>query len=317
MSSRSIPSNGSTAIPSSPRGALGLRRTSRRSGSRARGRPAPAAGGRPSSRCRGRPPSRRRPARRRPRRRAASRRPRSRRHLIRSAALAALSRLVRLRAMAGDEQPLRRGRRARRQHDPHAVDRRDPAGELGPPGDADGACPGRLRPLAAIPALRPRPADLAQPRPLRALRRARLDAALRAASPRRGAGPSTPTTRSRGANRSRLDDIKSFRQLDSKARRPPGVPLDLRGRDDHRAARPGGRDVGRDGDRLEVAGGALQPPRLRAVRLRHLRDRRRRLPDGGRLARGGVVRGPPAARQPLLDLRQQPHHDRRPHRDHL
>ena len=57
--------------------------------------------------------------------------------------------------------------------------------------------------------------------------------------------------------------------------------------------------------------------RRRAVRLRRLRALRRRLPDGGRLQRGGVDRRPPAARQPLLDLRQQPHHDRRPHRDHL
>ena len=46
-----------------------------------------------------------------------------------------------------------------------------------------------------------------------------------------------------------LDDIKSFRQLDSKAAGPPRVPLDLRGRDDHRPARPGRRDLGRDGDR--------------------------------------------------------------------
>ena len=41
--------------------------------------------------------------------------------------------------------------------------------------------------------------------------------------------------------------------------RPPRVPLDLGGRDDHRAARPGRRDLGRDGGRGEVAGGALQP----------------------------------------------------------
>ena len=42
--------------------------------------------------------------------------------------------------------------------------------------------------------------------------------------------------------------------------RPPRVPLDLGRRDDHRAARPGDRDLGRDGARLEVAGRALQPP---------------------------------------------------------
>ena len=40
--------------------------------------------------------------------------------------------------------------------------------------------------------------------------------------------------------------------------RPPRVPLDLRRRDDHRAARPGDRDLGRDGARLEVAGRAVR-----------------------------------------------------------
>ena len=50
------------------------------------------------------------------------------------------------------------------------------------------------------------------------------------------------------------------------------------------------------------------------VRLRRLRAGRRRLPDGGRLRRGGLAGRPPEARQPLLDLRQQPHHDRGPHR---
>ena len=70
-----------------------------------------------------------------------------------------------------------------------------------------------------------------------------------------------------------LDDIKSLSPARLEGRRPPGVPLDLRRRDDHRAARPGRRDLGRDGDRGQVAGGALQPPGLRAVRLRHLRDR--------------------------------------------
>ena len=92
---------------------------------------------------------------------------------------------------------------------------------------------------------------------------------------------------------------------------PPRVPLDLGRRDDHRAARPGDRDLGRDGAGLEVAGRAL---RRRALRLRRLRARRRRLPDGGRLARGRLARRPPQARQPLLALRQQPHHDRRRHR---
>ena len=99
--------------------------------------------------------------------------------------------------------------------------------------------------------------------------------------------------------------------------RPPRVPLDLGRGDDHRPARPGDRHLGRDGDRLEVAGRPLQPPRRRAVRLRRLRARRRRLPDGGDLPRGRLAGRPPPARQPLLALRQQPHHDRRRHRPRL
>ena len=55
-----------------------------------------------------------------------------------------------------------------------------------------------------------------------------------------------------------LDDIERFRQLDSRAPGPPRVPLDLGRRDDDRAARPGDRDLGRDGDRLQVAGGPLR-----------------------------------------------------------
>ena len=47
------------------------------------------------------------------------------------------------------------------------------------------------------------------------------------------------------------------------------------------------------------------------LRLQHLRRLRRRLPDGGRRVGSGVARRPPGPRQPLLGLRQQPHHDRR------
>ncbi len=47
------------------------------------------------------------------------------------------------------------------------------------------------------------------------------------------------------------------------------------------------------------------------VRLQRLRPVRRRLHDGRHLQRGGVARRASQARQPLLDLRQQPHHHRR------
>ena len=135
------------------------------------------------------------------------------------------------------------------QHDPHALDRRDPEGELRPPGDADGARPARLRALAAVPALRSRGSDLAQPRPLRALGRPRLDAALLAAPPGRRQGG---RSRLRGRRRARGQPRRHQELPPARLARPgpSRVPLDLRGRDDHRSARPGDRDLGRDGGRL-------------------------------------------------------------------
>ena len=87
-----------------------------------------------------------------------------------------------------------------------------------------------------------------------------------------------------------LDDIRRFRQLDSKAPGHPGVPLGLGRRDDHRPARPGRRHERRHGDRAEVARRPLQPARLRDLRLPRLRRLRRRLHDGGRRVGGGVAR---------------------------
>ena len=110
-----------------------------------------------------------------------------------------------------------------------------------------------------------------------------------------------------------LDDIKTLSPARLEGRRASRVPPDLRRRDDDRAARPGGRDVGRHGDRRPVAENAHFTGRDADVRLRRLRGLRRRRPDGGRLGGGGVDRRAPSARQPLLDLRQQPHLDRRRH----
>ena len=62
--------------------------------------------------------------------------------------------------------------------------------------------------------------DLAQPRPLRALERSRLDAALVGAPPHRDAGGER-RLRELGQPSVTLDDIRRFRQLDSKA---PGHP---------------------------------------------------------------------------------------------
>ncbi len=122
--------------------------------------------------------------------------------------------------------PGRRPRRpadrpADRQHHPRAGDGRGAGGELGASGHADGAGPGGLHAVDAVPAVRPRAAGVGQPRPVRALGRARLDAALRAAAPVRGQ-VGQPGLRDRGHARGRRSTTcKRFRQLDSKC---PGHP---------------------------------------------------------------------------------------------
>ena len=162
----------------------------------------------------------------------------------------------------------------------------------------------------------PERADLAQPRPLRALRRPRLDAALRAAAPdRRQRGRSRLRDRGHAGGLARRHQVVSPARLEG--RRAPRVPLDLGRRDDDRPARPGHRHLGRDGDRRRSGRRRTSTGPASSSSTSTPTRSRRRLPDGGRLARGGIVRRPPAPRQPLLDLRQQPHHDRRPHRAHL
>ena len=78
-----------------------------------------------------------------------------------------------------------------------------------------------------------------------------------------------------------LDDIKHFRQPDSKC---PGHPEYHMTSGVETTTGPLGNGAGderRHGDCRPLAGGALQPARVRAVQLRRLRARRRRLHDGG------------------------------------
>ena len=127
-----------------------------------------------------------------------------------------------------------------------------------------------------------------------------------------------PRLRGRSASQSvTLDDIKSFRQLDSKAAGHP----------EYRWTSGVETTTGPLGQGIATSVGMAIASKWLAAHFNRpgfelfdfdvYVDLRRRRPDGGGLARGGVDRRPPAARQPLLDLRQQPHHDRRPHRDHL
>ena len=137
---------------------------------------------------------------------------------------------------------------------------------------------------------------LGQPRPLHALERARLDAAVRPAAP----------DRLRPADR-RAQALPPARLQDAGA---SGIPLHAGGGNHDRAARPGRRQRRRDGDRGKSARRALQPAGFRRRRPPHLRVHGRRLHDGRRLARGLRARRHPRAGQTDRLLRRQRHLDR-------
>ena len=94
---------------------------------------------------------------------------------------------------------------------------------------------------------------------------------------------------------------------------PSGVSLDVGHRDHDGPAGAGCGHQRGHGDRRALDGQSLQSSRLRDVRLRRLRALRRRLHDGRRLRRSGLAGRPSQALQPVLDLRQQPHHHRGQH----
>ena len=136
------------------------------------------------------------------------------------------------------------------QHDPHPVDGCGPAGQLRPSRAPRWRWrPVMYTPVAALPAVRPGGSDLAEPRPLRAVDRPRVDAAVLDAAPEPASRPSTASTSSIGEPTVTLDDIKKFRQLDSKCPGHPEYRWTSRRRDDHRPARPGRRHQRRHGDR--------------------------------------------------------------------
>ena len=71
-----------------------------------------------------------------------------------------------------------------------------------------------------------------------------------------------------------LDDIKQFRQLDSKTARPSRIPPDQRRGNHHRPAGPGRGNQRGHGDGPMVAGCAFQQAGFRHVRLQRLRHLR-------------------------------------------
>ena len=118
----------------------------------------------------------------------------------------------------------------------------------------------------------PAQSALVRPRPLRAVERPRLDAALRAAAP----------DRLRPADR-RAEELPPAAQQDAG---PPRSGRHARRRDHHRPAGPGHHQCGGHGAGREAAGRRVQPRRPRHRRPPHLRVPGRRLPDGRHQPRG-------------------------------
>ncbi len=170
-------------------------------------------------------------------------------------------------------------------------------GQLGPPRRADGYGRHGGRGLGPAPAPQPCQSPLARPRSLRALERARLDAALFAAAPH-GLRPRAL----------RAAQLPSIAQQDA---RPSRVRDHAGRRDDDRPARPGPDQRRRHGARRKAPRRRVQPRRPRRRRPPHLRLLRRRLPDGRDQPRGVRARGCLEARQADRGLRRQRHLDRR------
>ena len=179
--------------------------------------------------------------------------------------------------------------------DPRARDGRRRKGEIRPSRAADGRRRYRHRAVHAVPEIRCRRSGMAGPRPLRAIGRARLDAALCAALPHRqyrhDARPA------QAFPPARIADAGSSGEFPHQGRR-----------DHDRAARPGHCHLGRHGARRADA---RRRVRQEDRRPSHLRARLRWRPDGRRLAGGDRAGRPLEAQQADRAVRRQRHLDRR------
>ena len=170
------------------------------------------------------------------------------------------------------------------------------AANSGHPGHADGAGAGRLHALAAF--LRFDPDDPIWPNRDRfVLSAGHASTLLYALLHLAGVKAVNPAYERLGELSVPLEDLKRFRQLDSRC---PGHPEYRWTSGVETTTGPLGQGVATSvgmAIAARVAGGVLQPARLRAVRLRRLRAVRRRRPDGGDLGRGRVARRAPEARR--------------------
>ncbi len=181
------------------------------------------------------------------------------------------------------------------QCDPRPGDGRRGAGEIRPPRPADGCGRRRDGAVHPVPEIRRRRPEMAGPRPLRALRRPRLDAAVRAAV----------------SDRQRGDDDRPDQALPPAGLDHAGASGKLRHpgrRDDDRPAGARHRHRRRHGDGGTAPGRLL---RRRSGRPFHLRARLRRRPDGRHQPRGHRARWPPEAEQADRAVRRQRHLHRR------
>ncbi len=186
---------------------------------------------------------------------------------------------------------------------PHSHGRRHPGplhgrrtqGQVRSPGHADGHGRRRHRAVDQVPQIRRQPPRLGRPRPLRAVGRPRLDAAVFPAAPVRLQG--------------RVDGRdQELPPVGFGHPRPPRIrPHPGRG-DHHRAPGPGPRHRRRHGHGRAPHG---RPLRRRPGRPPHLGHRRRRLPDGGRQPRGHLPGRALQAQQADRPVRRQQHHHRR------